>query len=215
MKEEFPKQQGLQNTLILQNFDKYESENSQFVQIIHVNGNHWLCVSNKFCPAGTVDVYDCSPGIAFSPSLKRQIAVILKSKSSNFTIRLVEVQRQIGSADCGVFSIDFAYSLCCGFDPHGIRFNQSSMRTHFNLCVDKGKIDMFPTSARRLIEKNRIKSVKTVPVFCTCHLPWNKADTEKGSLVKCSQCKEWYHSKCDDIDLELYTSKNYCCNRCL
>ena len=63
------------------------------------------------------------------------------------------------------------------------------MRAHFNLCVDKGKIDMFPTSARRLIEKNRIKSVKTVPVFCTCHLPWDKADTEKGSLVKCSQCK--------------------------
>ena len=74
---------------------------------------------------------------------------------------------------------------------------------------------MFPTSTRQLIEKNRIKSVKTVPVFCTCRLPWDKADTEKGSLVKCSQCKEWYHSKCDDIDLELYTSKNYCCNRCL
>ncbi len=99
IKEEFPKQLGLQDTLLLQRFDQYESEDSQFVQIVHVNGNHWLCVSNKFCPAGTVDIYDCSPGTGFSPSLKRQ-------------------------------------------------FNQSAMRAHFDLCVDKEKKDMFPVSTR-------------------------------------------------------------------
>ncbi len=71
IKEEFPKQLGLQDTLLLQRLDQYESEDSQFVQIVHVNGNHWLCVSNKFCPAGTVDIiYNCSPGTGFSPSLK-------------------------------------------------------------------------------------------------------------------------------------------------
>ncbi len=46
-------------------------------------------MSNKFCPAGTVDVYDCSPGTGFSPSLKRQIAVVLKCKYSDFTVRLL------------------------------------------------------------------------------------------------------------------------------
>ncbi len=90
IKEEFPKQLGLQDTLLLQRFDQYESEDSQFVQIVHVNGNHWLCVSNKFCPA---------PGTGFSPSLKRQ-------------------------------------------------FNQSAMRAHFDLCVDKDKKDMLPVSTR-------------------------------------------------------------------
>ncbi len=97
IKAEFPKQLGLQDTLLLQRFDQYESEDSQFVQIVHVNGNHWLCVSNKFCSAGTVDIYDCSPGTGISPSLKRQ-------------------------------------------------FNQSAMRQHFDLCVDREKIDMFPVS---------------------------------------------------------------------
>ncbi len=217
IKEEFPKQHGLQDTLLLQRFDQYESDDSQFVQIIHINGNHWLCVSNKFCPAGTVDVYDCSPGTGSSPSLKRQIAVVLKCKYSDFTVRLVDVQRQIGYADCGLFSIAFAYALCYDLDPHGIQFNQSAMRAHFDLCVDKEKIDMFPVSTRcrRKNTKSRIKSVKMVPVFCTCRLPWDKADTVKGPLVKCSLCKEWYHSQCDDIDLELYDAKNYCCSRCL
>ncbi len=166
IKEEFPKQLGLQDTLLLQHFDQYESEDSQFVQIVHVNGNHWLCVSNKFCPAGTVDIYDCSPGTRFSLSLKRQ-------------------------------------------------FNQSAMRQHFDLCVDKEKKDMFPVSTRCRQKKNtksRNKSMKMVPVFV---LVAYKADTVKGPLVECSQCKEWYHSKCDNIDLELYDAKNYCCSRCL
>ncbi len=88
IKEKFPKQHGLQDTLLLQRFDQYESEDSQFVQIVHVNGSHWLCMSYKFCPAGTVDVYDCSPGTGFSLSLKRQIAVVLKCKYSDFTVRL-------------------------------------------------------------------------------------------------------------------------------
>ncbi len=173
-------------------------------------------MSNKFCPAGTVDVYYCPPGTGFSLSLKRQIAVVLKCKYSEFTVRQVEVQRQIGNADCGLFSTAFAYALCYDLDPHGIQFNQSAMRAHFDLCVDKEKIDMFPVSTRcrQKNTKSRIKSVKMVSVFCTCRLPWDKADTVKGPLVKCSQCKEWY-SKCDDIDLELYDAKNYCCSRCL
>ena len=86
-----------------------------------------------------------------------------------------------------VFFLAFAYSLCCGLDPHTIRFNQSSMRAHFDLCVDKEKIDTFPTSSccRQQITKNRIKSVKVVHVFCTCRPPWDKADTERDPLVKC------------------------------
>ncbi len=124
----------------------------------------------------------------------------------------------VNNADCGLFSIAFAYALCCDLDPHGIQFNQSAMWAHFDLCVDKEKIDMFPVSTRcwRKNTKSRIKSVKMVLVFCPCRrLPWDKADTVKCPLVKCSQCKERYHSKCDDIDLELYDAKNYCCSRSL
>ncbi len=47
---------------------------------------------------------------------------VSKCKYSDFTVRLVEVQRQIGNADCGLFSIAFAYALCCDLDPHGIQF---------------------------------------------------------------------------------------------
>ncbi len=39
------------------------------------------------CVCQTVDIYDCSPGTGLSPSLKRQIAVVLKCKYSDFTVK--------------------------------------------------------------------------------------------------------------------------------
>ena len=74
MKEQFPHQQGLQDTLLLQHLGKYDYGVNQFIQVLHINGNHWLCISNKFSPIGTVDVFDCSGN---SLSLKKQIAVLL------------------------------------------------------------------------------------------------------------------------------------------
>ncbi len=56
IKEEFPKLHGLQDTLLLQRFDQYESEDSQFVQIIHVYGNHWLCMAIIGCVCQTSSV---------------------------------------------------------------------------------------------------------------------------------------------------------------
>ena len=87
MKEQFPHQQGLRDTLLLQHLGKYDSGVNQFIQILHINGNHWLCISNKFSPIGTVDVLDCSAGNGNSLSLKKQIAVLLKCVSSFFSMR--------------------------------------------------------------------------------------------------------------------------------
>ncbi len=39
----------------------------------------------------------------FHRLLSNKIAVVLKCKYSEFTVRLVEVQRQIGNADCVFF----------------------------------------------------------------------------------------------------------------
>ena len=145
----------------------------------------WLCISNKLSPIGTVDVFDCSAGNGNSLSLKKQIAVLLKCVSSFFSMRLIEVQRQAGNVDCCLFAIAFAYTLCCGLDPHTIHFDQSSMRSHYELCVDKEKLDMFPTSSChwRQITRKRLKFEKRVAVFCACRLPWDKDDVERGPMV--------------------------------
>ena len=148
LKEQFPLQQGLQDTLLLQH-GKYDSGINCLVQVIHINRNHWVCVSNKFSPKGTVDVFDCSSGNGNSTSLKRLLAIILKCRSAFFRVKHVEVQRQTGYADCGIFAIAFAYTLYSGLDPHTIHYNQALMRPHFELCIYIEKVAMFPTSAHQ------------------------------------------------------------------
>ena len=76
------------------------------MQIVNVDGMHWVCTSNFFSPPGVVDVYDGMPAISVgSHRLYKQLAVILKCSASDMVIRFVDVQRQAGKSD-------FCYCIC-------------------------------------------------------------------------------------------------------
>ncbi len=54
-------------------------------------------------------------------------------------------------------------------DPHGIQFNQSAMRAHFDLCVDKEKKYMFSVSTRCRRKKKQTRRVESSPwKWCQC-----------------------------------------------
>ena len=215
LRKQFPYQQGLQDTLLIEQCGTYRSGNDYFVQIVYVNGNHWVCASNKFSPPGAIDVFDCSSS-SNSTNLKRQLAIMLKCPSASFLVRNVEVQRQNGTSDCGLFAIAFAHTLCLGVDPHIINFKQDLMRTHYESCIDDKKFTMFPTSPchHRQAARKRIKCEKKLSIFCKCRLPWDKDDAVRGTMVQCFKCKEWYHVNCCNINLDNYTTKNYICHKC-
>ena len=201
----FTSQHGLQDTLTLDKFDRYQSSNEDFVQLINVAGNHWVCASNCLSPPGIVHVYNTQPSCSInSSSLHGQIAAIMKTKNASFTVKHVDVQRQVGSSDCGLFAIAFATSLCSGLDPHTLKYDQSKMRSNFLSCVESGCLSPFhiPGATRRLGRAYFVHT-KKVPVFCVCRLPWNKDSTAhivRGTLVQCALCKEWYHQFCYEID---------------
>ncbi len=58
LKQQFHSQNGLQDTCILTQKGVWASELEEFVQIVFISSNHWVCVSNKFSPAGSVDMFD-------------------------------------------------------------------------------------------------------------------------------------------------------------
>ena len=45
LKKDYPSVDGLQDTLLQQNFS-WDIPSSEFVQVLHVNGNHWITISN-------------------------------------------------------------------------------------------------------------------------------------------------------------------------
>ena len=140
---------GLEDPLLLAERFQYKSTATSFVQIINLSRTHWVCASSINCPLGIVDVYDSMPACSFgSLSLKRQVAVILKTNEPSFELHFVETQRQSGGADCGIFSIAFATALCQGIDPHGCSFSQTQMRAHLHHCLEQGNLTIFPPSKK-------------------------------------------------------------------
>lgn len=68
----------------------------------------------------------------------------MKGDTGRFIINTVEVQKQSGFNDCGLFAIAFAFELANGLNPALLCFDQSKMRNHFNDCVKNGDLVSFP-----------------------------------------------------------------------
>ena len=68
---------------------------------------------------------------------------------SQFQICFVDVQRQNGGSDCGLFAICFVTALCGGQDPHLQTFEQTKMREHLKQCFVLNRLECYPESRRR------------------------------------------------------------------
>ena len=107
--------------------------------------------------------------------------------------RRVAVQKQDGGQDCGLFAIAFAFTLANGLQPHNLSFAQSKMRPHLAQCLKRGYFTDFPiTRTNRTKEKFEVYEFKVV---CYCR------SIENGKMIKCYNCKEWFHSDCVGLDV--------------
>ena len=57
LKKNYPSVDGQQDTLLQQNFS-WDIPTSEFVKVLHVNGNHWITISNIGVSDSSVNVYD-------------------------------------------------------------------------------------------------------------------------------------------------------------
>ena len=153
---------------------------------MQIDSLHWVCASNICC---VIEVYDSIPSFSTgSYSLYKQLAAIF---TDNLTLKFVNVQRQVGIADWGVFAITFAYALCNGVDPHTISIDQHASRPHLLKCFKLRAFAPFPTMSRPCrMGRKRIIVERKVKVFCTCRLPFSKTDNTLGPMVACQKCKK-------------------------
>ena len=74
---------------------------------------------------------------------KKQIASIVSSSEKDIKLKMMNVQKQNGGCDCGLFAIAFATALANGIQPGHCFFNQDAMRRHLYKCLMEGKMSMF------------------------------------------------------------------------
>jgi len=89
LKEQFPKVNGLEDTALLLTNDHRLLPGS--VQVLHVNGNHWLTVSTLDSGVD-VTIYD-SLHCTLSEDTKAQLAKLLKSPKKAITVKFASTNK--------------------------------------------------------------------------------------------------------------------------
>ncbi|XP_014663455.1 PREDICTED: uncharacterized protein LOC106806115 [Priapulus caudatus] len=189
LRDNYPSLQGFMS---VQKVVQLMSQSMKFIQPLFVNGNHWVVVSNLFTSrSNTVRLYDSLPGLNPYSNLLLQVASLLKTEHSNVVIELVEMHRQVGGSDCGVYAIASMVALCNSIEPSTIQWNQQMMRSHLVACFRDRKMEMFPIYRKRRVQK-QVRHTWSTPVFCTCRLP----DTPGQVMIQCDFCHEKFHGDC-------------------
>lgn len=200
LKKSHPNIGGLQSTMLGETLT-YSIERGKFVQILHINNNHWITISNIFSKNGGINVYNSVPSKDLPDKAKKQIAALIHSPDTHYVLEFERMQRQRGASDCGLFAIAFATALCCGYNPAAVEFKQNNLRSHLIESFEKREIQPFPSK-----EKIRSRSLTKVSValYCLCRLP------ESGYMIQCDVCQEWYHDTCIIIPKNINNIKWYC-----
>jgi len=143
LKAVFPDVEGLHDTVLQQSATAaVTARGRKYVQVFHVNGNHWITASNiNTACDNVVDIYDSSR-VRFSSSDKAAIAKFHRCGDATLTLRYQDVQQQPNAYDCGVYALAFATSLLHGQEPTKTRYVDP--RSHLASCLTSGQMLPFP-----------------------------------------------------------------------
>ena len=202
IKIQFPHLTGLWDCLVGHTYRSFQKTDGAFIQIIHVNGNHWITVQNV-PKLHIVKIYD-SINESTSEDAKWQIAALLRTKDKQIELKIQNVQYQNECTDCGIFAVAFATDLAHGCNPSIRLYKQDLLRSHFLKCLSQKSMTPFPSKAKKFGPPK----TEHIEVFCTmsCRLPANE------SMVQCIECKEQYHTSC--IDINAILPSGWKCNVC-
>ena len=185
LKSKLPKLHGLQNTL-LQDKKPLEHTCSEALQIIHVKKNHWATIK---ITGSNVYLYDSSNKSA-SGSTEKTIAQLVHSKDKHISIHIMNISKQAGNTDCGLFAMASLTLLALKMDPTTVVFEQKDLRQHLIQSFEKRAITSFPISKTRR-PASSVSNIQHLPIYCYCRLP-----DDGTKMSGCDSCKEWFHDHC-------------------
>lgn len=141
LSEAFPAIEGLQSPLNGEGY-KFKAVRGTFIQILNVHRSHWIVVSNVGCDSGVLNVFDSAYNY-LDLDTKNQICSMWRPSMDSVELRLVNVQQQPNSSDCGLFAITNATELAHGREPQLCLFDTGKMREHLASCIEKRKMESF------------------------------------------------------------------------
>ena len=78
-----------------------------------------------------------------------QMACLLRTSKSEFTLNFVDGHKQTGSNDCGLFNIAYAVLLSLGENPGTLVFDYPKMCSHLSSCIEQQCFSLLPIRGKR------------------------------------------------------------------
>ena len=118
------------------------------------------------------------------------IIVNLLRPKDTLVVKVKNVVKQTGGADCGLYAIAFCTSIVHKQNPCSVVYSQQEMRIHLKMCLEQKMLSQFPTLKTRWLINEDVLTV-TVELCPVCKLP------DDGELmVYCKVCEKWFHKNC-------------------
>lgn len=210
IKEKYPHINGLKNPAA----NSYEPTDGNFIQILNVNNEHWICVASQ--KNNEVAVYNSVAGRIDRQTIQI-IAGMLKCKDQEFSVKHLPVQQQTNGDDCGLFAIAFATDLAANIEPTTRKYDQEKFREHLLKCFKYGEISIFPGVKHNVVFQSNLvskTSQKTYRLFCICRdicFDENLHENAGNLLIECDVCRERYQQECVNISKHVRALSNKSC----
>ena len=104
---------------------RFTTVDGKFVQVLHANTNHWVCVASNM--NNEASVYDSMGGNFSKDTVLVKTMVVM--------VKLMAVQHQMNGKDYGLSALTFTTDFAEGIDP--------SDRNHILQCFRNNKINQF------------------------------------------------------------------------
>eukprot|EP00795_Rhopilema_esculentum_P016135 gene16135-7497_t len=97
---------------------------------------------------------------------KHFICSLVRHEKNSLTIKVIPVQQQKDSVNCGLFAIAFAHYIVVHKEyPSSVNFNQMVMRHHILCALAANQLDLFPTTNEEA--KQNADKIIEVDLYCT------------------------------------------------
>lgn len=162
---------GFQNVALNERLQfKLVEKDRPFVQILHVDGKHWVAATNAGCSKGEVKIFD-SAYSHLTLDTKKQICSFLRPQENRIKFVIANMQCQDGPGSCGLYAIAVCAALVAGKDPTTLEWEESSMRRHLYMCILQNRLTPFPLK-RHPGSSSTIKEVVIEEeICCKCRMP--------------------------------------------
>lgn len=194
------------------NFKPIWSPHGKFAQVLHVEGNHWVAVSNLKANRGQCNVYDSLLPKKVGFHTKQQVCSFVRPASKVYTFNIMNIMAQPNVFDCGLFAIANITELVLGFHPGKCVWDVGRMRSHLITCLENKQMERFPTvRERRLPLGMAVRASVTEEIHCICRMPYDN----RSAMIECCSCHVWYHGQCVDVqNIDDYSRVKWWCREC-